>query len=102
MFRYPPCRTVRMFKCRESKRENAKSYGQKNKYFVRAKSQKIYNQIRAYLKVENPDRDVLNAMIRDAADLDDDRGTVVNAFEHVWGYFKKMAEEGKSASFFAY
>lgn len=71
----------------------------KNKYFVLGKSQKIYNEIREYLKVENPDLDILKSMIEKASNLPDDRGMMANALEHIWGYFKKSAEEDEKLIF---
>lgn len=71
----------------------------KNKYFVLGKSQTIYNEIREYLKVENPDLHILKSLIEKASKLPDDRGMMANALEHVWGYFKKSAEEDEKLTF---
>lgn len=71
----------------------------KNKYLVLAKSQRIYREIREYLKGDHPDFRVLESMIQDALDIPDDTGTVVNALAHVWGYFKKSALEEEKRTF---
>ena len=46
----------------------------RNKYLVLSHSSNIYNEIRQYLKNEH-------------------RGQVCNAFQHIWGYFKKKATD---------
>lgn len=48
--------------------------------------------IREYLKTEQPKIETAEAMIQEAKALDEDPGQVINAYEHVWGYFKKKAK----------
>ena len=70
-----------------------------NKYLVLSKSQKIYLEIREYLKTEDPELAVVEAYIDQAKAMPEDRGQVINAYQHVWGYFKKLATEQEKADF---
>ncbi|AMB94359.1 YbgA family protein [Aerococcus sanguinicola] len=72
-----------------------------NKYLVLSKSQKLYLEIREYLKTEEPELDVVEAYIDQAKAMPEDRGQVVNAYQHVWGYFKKLATDREKADFMA-
>lgn len=63
------------------------------KYEVLSQSQKIYKQIRDYLKETDVNKAVLRAYILEARSLPEHRGSVINACQHVWGYFKKKATE---------
>ena len=60
------------------------------KYLVLSKSQNIYKQIREYLKNE-PKLERLKDMIKAAKMLPENRMETINAFQHMWGYFKKEA-----------
>lgn len=62
-----------------------------NKYLVLSHSNKIYLEIRNYLKNEEVSFDQVQAYIDQALDLPENPGQVVNAFQHIWGYFKKKA-----------
>ncbi|KAA9300337.1 MULTISPECIES: YbgA family protein [Aerococcus] len=70
-----------------------------NKYLVLSKSQKIYQEIRQYLKQTQPELAVVEAYIEEARALPEDRGQVVNAYQHVWGYFKKLATDQEKSDF---
>ncbi len=70
-----------------------------NKYLVLSKSQKIYREIREYLKSDQPELAVLEAYIEEAKALPEDPGQVVNAYQHVWGYFKKLATDQEKVDF---
>ncbi|MCY3035590.1 MULTISPECIES: YbgA family protein [Aerococcus] len=70
-----------------------------NKYLVLSKSQKIYLRIREYLKTEAPELAVLEAYIDQAQAMPEDRGQVINAYQHVWGYFKNRATDQEKADF---
>lgn len=70
-----------------------------NKYLVLSHSQKIYLQIRAYLKQEIVEVKVVEALIYEALALEENRSTVVNAYQHIWGYFKKVAEDAEKQNF---
>ena len=60
-----------------------------NKYLVLSHSNKIYLEIRNYLKNEEVSLDQVQAYIDQALALPENPGQVVNAFQHIWGYFKK-------------
>lgn len=65
----------------------------KNKYYVLSKSQKIYLEIREYLKEKDVDILFLNEKIQRAKDIEESKKDFNNAILHVWGYFKKEATE---------
>ena len=65
-----------------------------NKYVVLSHSNKIYLEIRNYLK-----NDEVQAYIDQALDLPENPGQVVNAFQHIWGYFKKKATASEKEMF---
>lgn len=73
----------------------------RNKYFVLSKSQKIYLEIRNYFKNDQIKLEYLQTKIQEARDLSEDRREAVNAFNHVWGYFKQEATEEEKEDFFA-
>lgn len=70
-----------------------------HKYLVLSKSGSIYNEIREYLKRENAQVQYVLTLIDQARTLPEDRGQVCNAFQHIWGYFKKQATRGEKAEF---
>ena len=76
---------------------NQKSQCQKlwaqNKYLVLSHSSNIYNEIRQYLKNEEAEVSQVQGMIDRACQIPEHRGQVCNAFQHIWGYFKKKATE---------
>lgn len=65
-----------------------------HKYWVMAHSQQLYNQIRALAK-NNEWTDettlIFDKLIDEAARQAPTRKTLTTAYEHVWGYFKKIA-----------
>ena len=63
----------------------------KNKYYVLSKSQKIYLEIRAYLREKEPDVLWVNKKIQEARDMKESKKDFSNAVLHIWGYFKKKA-----------
>ena len=65
----------------------------KNKYYVLSKSQKIYLEIREYLKEKEVDILYLNEKIERVRDIEESKKDFNNAILHVWGYFKKEATE---------
>jgi len=64
-----------------------------NKYLVLSHSSNIYNEIRQYLKNEEVEVSQVQEMIDRACQISEHRGQVCNAFQHIWGYFKKKATE---------
>ena len=64
-----------------------------NKYLVLSHSSNFYNEIRQYLKNEEVEVSQVQEMIDRACQIPEHRGQVCNAFQHIWGYFKKKATE---------
>ena len=67
----------------------------RNKYLVLSHSSNIYNEIRQYLKNEQAEGSKVQEMIDRACQIPEHRGQVCNAFQHVWGYFKKKATDAE-------
>ena len=65
----------------------------RNKYLVLSHSSNIYNELRQYLKNEEVELSQVQEMIDRACQIPEHRGQVCNAFQHIWGYFKKKASE---------
>ena len=63
----------------------------KNKYYVLSKSQKIYLEIREYLKEKELDVIWVNEKIQETRDMRESKKDFRNAILHIWGYFKKDA-----------
>ena len=62
-----------------------------NKYLVLSHSSNIYKDIRQYLKQEVVEVSHVQELIDRACQIPEHRGQVCNAFQHIWGYFKKKA-----------
>ena len=71
----------------------------KNKYLVLSHSSKIYLEIRQYLKSDSVEAAHIQDLIDQAVALPENRGQVSNAFQHVWGYFKKKASTTEKEDF---
>ena len=71
----------------------------KNKYLVLSHSSKIYLEIRQYLKSDSVEAVHVQGLIDQAIALPENRGQVSNAFQHVWGYFKKKASPAEKENF---
>ena len=67
----------------------------RNKYLVLSHSSNIYNEIRQYLKNEQVELSEVQEMIDRACPIPEHRGQVCNAFQHIWGYFKKKATDAE-------
>ena len=67
----------------------------RNKYLVLSYSSNIYNEIRQYLKKEVVEVTQVQEMIDRACQIPEHRGQVCNAFQHIWGYFKKKATDAE-------
>ena len=65
----------------------------RNKYLVLSHSSNIYNEIRQYLKNEEVELSLVQELIDRACQIPERRGQVCNAFQHIWGYFKKKATD---------
>ena len=71
----------------------------RNKYLVLSHSSKIYLKIRQYLKSDSVEAVHVQGLIDQAIALPENRGQVSNAFQHVWGYFKKKASPAEKENF---
>ncbi|KJQ58402.1 YbgA family protein [Streptococcus gordonii] len=71
----------------------------RNKYLVLSHSSNIYLEIRQYLKSESVEVAHVQALIDQAVVLPENRGQVCNAFQHIWGYFKKKASTTEKEDF---
>lgn len=67
----------------------------RNKYLVLSHSSNIYNEIRQYLKNEVVEVSHVQELIDHACQIPEHRGQVCNAFQHIWGYFKKKATDAE-------
>ena len=67
----------------------------RNKYLVLSHSSNIYNEIRQYLKNEEMEVSHVQELINRACQIPEHRGQVCNAFQHIWGYFKKKATDAE-------
>jgi hypothetical protein len=67
----------------------------RNKYLVLSYSSNIYNEIRQYLKNEEVEVSHVQELIDRACQIPEHRGQVCNAFQHIWGYFKKKATDAE-------
>ena len=67
----------------------------RNKYLVLSHSSNIYNGIRQYLKNEQVEVSHVQNLIDRACQIPEHRGQVCNAFQHIWGYFKKQATDAE-------
>ena len=67
----------------------------RNKYLVLSHSSNIYSEIRQYLNNEQVEVSQVQEMIERACQIPEHRGQVCNAFQHVWGYFKKKATDAE-------
>ena len=67
----------------------------RNKYLVLSHSSNIYNEIRQYLKNEEVEVSHVQELIDRACQIREHRGQVCNAFQHIWGYFKKKATDAE-------
>src|SRR5574337_1021290 len=65
-----------------------------HKYWVMAHSQQLYNQIRVLAKNNDLSHETavtFEKLLQEAALQVPTRKTLTTAYEHVWGYFKKIA-----------
>ena len=74
----------------------------KNKYLVLSRSSNIYKEIREYLKQDQVEVSHVEDLIQQALALPENRGQVSNAFQHIWGYFKKQATAEKRRTLCCY
>ena len=82
-----------------NQRSQCQTLWARNKYLVLSHSSAIYLEIRQYLKEEQVEVARVQALIDQAVSLPEKRGQVCNAFQHVWGYFKKKASPAEKEEF---
>lgn len=70
-----------------------------HKYKVLSKSHKSYLEIREYLKSDAPDYACLQEKIAFALEREESPKDCINAYQHVWGYFKKQASAKEKEEF---
>ncbi|WNZ88472.1 DUF1722 domain-containing protein [Streptococcus iniae] len=71
------------------------------KYEVLSKCPRTYLQIREYLKNDFVEVAQVQFLISKAQELEENPFYVINASEHMWGYFKKVATNDEKEAFFA-
>jgi UV DNA damage endonuclease len=72
----------------------------KLKYVVLEKNPQLYNEIRQLLTVKvGYSRDEFLRLVELALNMDENQGYAVNALQHVWGYFKKVAQPLEKVEF---
>ena len=64
------------------------------KYRVLLHDQNAYNIIRALLK-ESTSLEEVQSQINEAINHSPTTGSIINAYEHMWGYFKNIATENE-------
>lgn len=64
------------------------------KYRVLLHDQNAYNIIRALLK-ESPSLEEVQFQINEAINHSPTTGSIINAYEHMWGYFKNIATDNE-------
>lgn len=82
-----------------SDRHESEQLWARHKYLVLSHSAAIYKQIREYLKQDTVFVEDIQHYIDQATALPESRGQVINAFQHVWGYFKKKASQKEREDF---
>lgn len=83
----------------KNQRNACEKHWAKNKYLVLSKSHKIYLDIREYLKNDQVSLAELKRLIKNAKDLEESPKDIVNAYQHIWGYFKDDASLDEKEKF---
>lgn len=84
-----------------SKRADMEKLWRYEKYNVMMHSQKSYLNIRESLK-RDITYDDLQSKIDDAKDIVPTKGSIINTYDHMWGYFKKIATEEERNQYLKY
>jgi uncharacterized protein YbgA (DUF1722 family) len=73
------------------------------KYSVMAKGYNFYKDIQGKMREAQfaQDYDEIQRLIADYKQKPNDKKALINTLEHVWGYFKKEAEEDDKKHFFS-
>lgn len=83
----------------KEERKKVENLWARNKYLVLSKSHKYYLSIRDYLKGEDLEVASVKKLIDKALDLPENKKDVVNAYQHIWGYFKEDASPAEKEKF---
>lgn len=83
------------------KRSDIEKLWRNEKYNVMMHSQKSYLNIRESLK-RDITYDDLQSKIDDAKDIVPTKGSIINTYNHMWGYFKKIATEEERNQYLKY
>ncbi|KTT81069.1 YbgA family protein [Mammaliicoccus sciuri] len=83
------------------KRSDIEKLWRNEKYNVMMHSQKSYLNIRESLK-RDITYDDLQSKIDDAKDIVPTKGSIINTYDHMWGYFKKIATEEERNQYLKY
>lgn len=83
----------------KEERKKAQDLWAANKYLVLSKSHKHYLAIRNYLKKENIQLINVQELINEAISLPENKNDIVNAYQHIWGYFKNEASQAEKEKF---
>ncbi len=67
------------------------------KYEVLWHNQNSYNNIRETMK-QSPSYEDIALLISDALTIKPTKGSIINTYEHMWGYFKKCVVRQKMNS----
>ena len=83
----------------KNQRKKAEELWAKNKYLVLSKSYKYYLSIRNYLKLDEVDVKTVEDFITRSKGLRESPKDVINAYQHIWGYFKDKATSEEKERF---
>lgn len=72
----------------------------KYKYCIMERSYYEYKKISKYFSGDNVDLGEIRKIIGNALLMNLSKGQVINTLQHVWGYFKKLADEQERINFF--
>ncbi|EEI20221.1 hypothetical protein G8J22_00641 [Lentilactobacillus hilgardii] len=76
----------------------------RNKYWVMARSQHLYDEGRFLAKNNNwsPDKEAtFNKILRTAEALQPTQKTLANTYQHIWGYFKRTCTPEEKRTYLA-
>ncbi|WP_342388563.1 YbgA family protein [Salinicoccus bachuensis] len=79
-------------------RERTEQLWVREKYRVMFHSQKHYNEIREALKGESSYEEA-EALVNDALEVQPTKGSMMNAIDHMWGYFRDVCDEEERAEY---
>ncbi|GFP77161.1 DUF1722 domain-containing protein [Clostridium fungisolvens] len=73
----------------------------KYKYCIMERSYYEYKKISEYFSRENVNLSEIRQILGNVLLMDLSKGQVINTLQHVWGYFKKIADEQEKIRFFS-